>query len=1088
MSVAVVTITAAEDLLRRAVGTGPLLRARAYLDRGDVVAVQGSPSTGHVMGTVRDGAELHSAFAVSTARPGNVVGTVHGSCTCHAAGLCDHAVALMLAAMPEAPRGATRSEATAWERSLLVVAPPGPGGAESAAPEVGLQFELLREPSVRHGEPTASYRIALRPVVPGRGAPWVRTGISWSTLSYSHRWTRSARQERHLNLLCELLTLASDPRDHLYGYSAQKALYLESVSSRRIWDVLAEAQETGLPLVLADRRASPVIVHPRPAQLAVRVARTSAGLDLVPGLELDGEPLPLSTSLLLGEPAHGVAWWPTSAEAGGTPQPPLRITRLTGAVDSDLRRLLAAGPIAVPAGDEERFLREYYPTLRRRVTLVPTDESVGLPAESAPVLTLAARRLSGHRLHLAWSWIYRLGDIERREPLWEPTGFGRAEDRDRDAEGVVVSRVAPFTAGVPELLEDSSGGRRLAASVTLSGMTTVRVLADVLPALATIPDVEVTVHVDEALRDDVPAYRPTDEEPVIRVSGGPAEGDHDWFDLAVEVSVEGEQVPFTELFRALALEEEFLILPSGTYFSLDHDEFRQLATLIAEARALQDAPPGAVRLSRFQAGLWEDLDRIGVVEGQAAIWQESVRALTRAADVVPYAIPDTLHATLRPYQMAGFSWLCALYDHRLGGVLADDMGLGKTLQVLALMEHVRARSAASDPFLVVVPTSVMFNWASEAARFAPTLRVATISETRGRRGVDLVDVVAGADVVITSYTLFRLEYEDYAVTSWAGLVLDEAQSVKNHQSRGYQCARKLAAPFKLAITGTPLENNLMELWSLLSITAPGLFANPARFTEYYRWPIERDGDAGLLDQLRRRIKPLMLRRTKEQVASDLPDKQEQVLELELTPQHRKVYQTYLQRERQKVLGLLPDMVKNRFEIFRSLTLLRQASLDVSLVDGMHAKVPSTKLEALMEQVADIVGEGHRTLIFSQFCYLDGRTRNRQAVLEEFKTGNAPVFLISLRAGGFGLNLTEADYCILLDPWWNPAVESQAVDRLHRIGQTRKVMVYRLVAKDTIEEKVMALKAAKTELFDSVLSEGSFASASLTASDVRGLLE
>ena len=166
------------------------------------------------------------------------------------------------------------------------------------------------------------------------------------------------------------------------------------------------------------------------------------------------------------------------------------------------------------------------------------------------------------------------------------------------------------------------------------------------------------------------------------------------------------------------------------------------------------------------------------------------------------------------------------------------MGLGKTLQVLALMEHVRGRSVASDPFLVVVPTSVMFNWASEAARFAPNLRVATISETRARRGVDLLDVVAGADVVITSYTLFRLEYEDYAATSWAGLVLDEAQSVKNHQSQGYQCARKLAAPFKLAITGTPLENNLMELWSLLSITAPGLFANPARFTEYYRWPIE----------------------------------------------------------------------------------------------------------------------------------------------------------------------------------------------------------------------------------------------------------
>jgi SNF2 family DNA or RNA helicase len=250
----------------------------------------------------------------------------------------------------------------------------------------------------------------------------------------------------------------------------------------------------------------------------------------------------------------------------------------------------------------------------------------------------------------------------------------------------------------------------------------------------------------------------------------------------------------------------------------------------------------------------------------------------------------------------------------------------------------------------------------------------------------------------------------------------------------------------------------------------------------------------------------MLRRTKEQVISDLPDKQEQVIELELNPKHRKVYQTHLQRERQKVLGLLGDMTKNRFEIFRSLTLLRQASLDASLIDPKYANIPSTKLDAMMEQVEDIAGEGHRTLIFSQFtrfltsardrlveagiehCYLDGSTRNRAAVITEFKTGTAPVFLISLKAGGVGLNLTEADYCIMLDPWWNPATEAQAVDRIHRIGQTRKVMVYRLVAKDTIEEKVMALKASKAALFDSVMDGGAFAGGSLTAAEVRGLLE
>jgi SNF2 family DNA or RNA helicase len=307
------------------------------------------------------------------------------------------------------------------------------------------------------------------------------------------------------------------------------------------------------------------------------------------------------------------------------------------------------------------------------------------------------------------------------------------------------------------------------------------------------------------------------------------------------------------------------------------------------------------------------------------------------------------------------------------------------------------------------------------------------------------------------------------------------------------------------MTGTPIENNLMELWSLLSIAAPGLFPSPDRFTDHYRTPIEKKGDTERLAKLRRRVRPLMLRRTKDQVVRDLPDKQEQVLQLDLHPKQKKLYQTYLQRERQKVLGMLSDVQKNRFEIFRSLTLLRQASLDMSLVDGKHVNVPSTKLDALMEILEDIAADGHRALVFSQFTrflnlarrriedagiqhsYLDGETRRRDEVIDGFRSGSAPVFLISLKAGGFGLNLTEADYCIILDPWWNPATEAQAVDRVHRIGQTKKVMVYRLVAKDTIEEKVMALKAKKSALFANVMDSGDFESGAMTASDIRELL-
>jgi SNF2 family DNA or RNA helicase len=297
----------------------------------------------------------------------------------------------------------------------------------------------------------------------------------------------------------------------------------------------------------------------------------------------------------------------------------------------------------------------------------------------------------------------------------------------------------------------------------------------------------------------------------------------------------------------------------------------------------------------------------------------------------------------------------------------------------------------------------------------------------------------------------------------------------------------------------------MDLWAMLSIVAPGLFPDPKRFTEHYRTPIERGGDPQVAASLRRRIRPLVRRRTKEQVAAELPPKQEQLLEVVLDPRHRKVYDTHLQRERRRVLGLVDDLQKNRFTIFRSLTLLRQLALAPALVDEAHAGVPSSKADAFLELLQEVVAEGHRVLVFSQFtrflrivrdrldavglphAYLDGRTRDREARIEEFRSGRAPAFLISLKAGGSGLNLTEADYVFVLDPWWNPAVEAQAIDRAHRIGQDRTVMVYRLVAADTIEEKVMALQERKRDLFARVLDDGGALSGALTADDIRGLL-
>ena len=1072
-------LTEDEAAICDAVGVRAYVQARALVARGELLDVRWDRSRGRAYGVVGGGASGRVTASV-VGGAGGAVKSIDGTCTCRSAPRCFHPVALVLAAGADALE---HRSAPSWESALasLVVRDSG----EPAAAEVALQFEL--EP----GDGSHPRRIGLRPVVPGRTG-WVRSGISWHSLDYAF-YSRPAAQS-HAGLLRELRSQVAGAEYDMYHYRAhhERVIYLDEFRSRRVWDVLREAQEAGLPLVHSGRGAEPVAVRADPVRFSVRADRAGGDLRLRPVLMDGATVLDPARLLLIGEPGHGAAWWgPEGRE--------LRLAPLAQPVSAQAASALAAPAIVVPADEEPKFLRQYYPGLARRADVVAIDGSVSLPDLARATLTVTGQRLPGHRLSLTWDWVTAFGAEEHREPL----------DTAGDATGERARTLRTVTDLVAEpgyaLTEPSPAGPRLLARTVVAGDVMLRFVREILPRLAETPGVEVTLPSDE----DSLGYVETTEAPVVSfadAAGDAPAGQPDWFDLAVRVTVGGEEVGFQDLFVALAAEQEFLILPSGRYFALDRPEFRQLRTLIVESRVLQDAPPDVLRVGRFQAGMWQELSELGEVTGQAAVWQESVRALSQAGAGPRHAPPAALNATLRRYQSEGFQWLATLYRYRLGGVLADDMGLGKTIQTLALICHAVEEGRADAPFLVVAPASVVSNWVTEAARFVPGLTIRTIQQTRARRPETLASAIAGAQLVVTSYTLFRLEYDEYADLPWSGLILDEAQFVKNAQSQGYRCAKQLPVAFKLAITGTPMENNLAELWALLSITAPGLLSRLDRFTDYYRRPIERERDQDRLALLRRRIRPLMLRRRKAEVVAELPAKQEQIIELELNPRHRKIYQTYLQRERQKVLGLLGDLQRNRFEIFRSLTLLRQASLDLSLVDPRHHAISSTKLDALVEKVSDIVAEGHRILVFSQFtrflgtararladagiecCYLDGKTKRRAEVIAAFKGGAAPVFLISLKSGGFGLNLTEADYCILLDPWWNPATEAQAVDRVHRIGQTRKVMVYRLVATDTIEEKVMALQSRKSELFSSVLDGGDFASAELTAADIQDLLE
>ena len=1098
-----------EKVLERLVGSVTFARGRGYARGGAVHERTWNPSGTRAVGEVQGGAREPYVVSVTLTRGRSEQLTgFHSTCTCPVAVSCKHAVALVLAPVPavsltlvdivhapaRAPRakraGGSRREGpldapASWEVPLRALLETDERSPQVGVVGIGLQFERVPDTG---GPGLRGPGIRLRPVIPGRNGGWVRTGISWRDLDYArYRSVWSPRADAQLRLVKEVLALSRlGARRSTYSYT-EDVVRLEAIQSRRLWDLLLEGRDLGLAMVQPGRHAGPIRLRDVPGEVEVDVTRIESGLRVEARITIEHERLRAERILLIGAPAYAVAWWDDSFGAAA----PLTLDALATPVDEKLRALLERSEIDVPASAEKRLVEGLIPHLRRRVAVTSSDESVELPEDRPTMLVATIRVGEGHRLSLTWERLAR----EAREPLWDDS----IRDLHRPGDDAVIEAVTALSRRVPALLERTPFGERLAGEAQLEGMAAVQFVTELLPLLEEMDDVEV-----EQI-GTLPDYREAVSAPVVHLSGAATSGE-DWFDLTVTVSVGDDEVPFAQLFVALAEGATHLILSSGTYFSLDRDDLRELATLIAEARGLHEAPEARVRLSRFQASLWEDFQRLGVITAQASEWDAAVRQLVGASDRTEYDAPDTLRATLRPYQLSGFNWLVFLYERGLGGILADDMGLGKTLQALALMCHTREHALSDEPFLVVAPTSVVGNWAAECQRFAPDLGVVTITETERRRGVALADLARGADVVITSYSLFRLEYDQYAGVEWAGAFLDEAQFAKNRASQTYQRIKALPVSFKVAMSGTPLENNLMELWSLFSITAPGLFASPERFAEYYRVPIERRGDAQRLSQLRRRVRPLLLRRTKEQVATDLPDKQEQVLELDLNARHHKVYQTYLQRERQKVLGLLDDMTKNRFEIFRSLTLLRQASLDVSLVDAKHAGVSSTKLDALMEMLEDIVGDGHRVLVFSQFtrflalarariraagiehCYLDGRTRNRPAVIAGFREGVAPVFLISLKAGGFGLNLTEADYCILLDPWWNPATEAQAVDRVHRIGQTRKVMVYRLVAKDTLEEKVMALKAKKAALFTNVLDGGGFESGAMTAKDIRDLLE
>ena len=984
--------------------------------------------------------------------------------------------------MPE-PRESDQGQ---WRTALERLLPAASSESAREHTALALQFELrelIPRTASRWNGPTSKaakdfeahrdYRLGVRPVLrTERG--WARGALTWANMPHQlNRLALHPDQHRWFSQFTALHRAATPP---VPGTDAGW-VFLDEFVNPVLWALLDQARELGIPLVGAT--AAEEVRVAGLATVALDASRDEHGIRMSPVVAFDG------VEVLDARPiaAHGLYLVETA-------KPRRIVIAPTGhPLTADELALLGARDVVVPPGAVEEFLADYVPGLARRVTLASADKTVPLPEPRPTTLVVVATHGRARSLELGWHW-------ERR-------GSART-----------VDEVIPPDALPAEWLPEEDLPGAVPSTVTLRGAEAAHAVLHVLPRLAKAGVVVETVGTP-------PNYRELLGEPHLAVTTVPSDK-HDWFELGVTVTVDEHVVPFLPLFTAIAKGRKRLLLTDGTYLSLGHPAFATLATLIAEARDLVEWETGPV-ISRHQTSLWADFEDLADEATPAVQWR-ALLAEANGEAPEPVDPPAGLSADLRPYQREGLSWLAFLWRYRLGGILADDMGLGKTVQCLALVQHAVEGDAALPPFLVVAPTSVVSNWLSEAARFTPGLVVREISATQAASRTSIRDAAAGAHVVVTSYALLRLDAEAYRGQDWAGLILDEAQFVKNPAAKVHEAARDLGLPFTIAVTGTPMENSLSDLHALLQLTAPGLFPSARRFTEEYVRPLE-DPAAGItsgvgagsaeaalaslrtlrLATLRRRIRPFLLRRTKEVVAPELPPKQEQTLTVELAPEHRELYDLWLQRERQKLFGLLEDLDRNRFIVFRSLTLLRLLALDASLIDPAYADVPSSKLDAVFEQLDDVVAEGHRALVFSQFTsylakaaarleergipyvYLDGSTRKRAAVIDEFRTGTAPVFLISLKAGGFGLNLTDADYVFLLDPWWNPASENQAIDRTHRIGQTRTVMVYRMIAAGTIEEKVMALKERKAALFDAVIDDEALFGSALTADDMRELL-
>ncbi len=571
---------------------------------------------------------------------------------------------------------------------------------------------------------------------------------------------------------------------------------------------------------------------------------------------------------------------------------------------------------------------------------------------------------------------------------------------------------------------------------------------------------------------------------------------NDWFDLYAKVKFGDYEIPFMKLRSLILQKKREFTLPNGEIAVIPEVWFTQYSELFAFAEGQE-----TFTLRKHHLALVQHLQAESLAQITISRKLEKLRDFTQVED---FPTPAGFLGELRPYQKAGYNWMRFLQQYNLGGCLADDMGLGKTIQALALLQA-QKEMGGTGTSLLVMPTSLVYNWEVEAQKFTPGLKIFTYTGTH--REKDLAQF-EGYDVVLTSYGIVRIDIELLKQYCFEYIILDESQAIKNPTSNIAKAMRQLNAKHRLILTGTPVENSTLDLWSQMSFINPGLLGSEKFFRNEFQIPIEKKNDEDKTKRLFAIIKPFILRRHKSQVATELPQKVEQIQYCRMAPEQEEAYEEAKSYFRNKVLEKMTDQgtPQSQLILLQGLTKLRQLANHPKMVDPTYEGT-SGKLEDVIHRLETAVGEKHKILVFSQFvkhlallkecvedkklsyAYLDGSTRNRRSQVDLFqREKEVQIFLISLKAGGLGLNLTAADYVFILDPWWNPAIEAQAVDRAHRIGQQQTVFNYKFITRNTVEEKILALQRNKKRLADELITtEEGFVKA-LTREDVLALLE